>query len=123
MPRKTSQKPLKYEDPIQKALSALENDEFDSVGSAATYFKVSRHTLQRRRYGGATRTTSHEMQQYLNNAEESTLLRWIKQYTIAGNPLTILLFIELAQHIRTVRVVHASQSSPSLLQVKPLSRQ
>jgi hypothetical protein len=123
MPRKINQKTLDYEDRIQKALLALKNKEFTTLLTASSYFQVSRRTLQRRRDGGETLTRSHEMQQYLTNAEESTLLRWIKRYTITGNPLTIPLLQDLARHIRVARVVHASKSTPLVLQIATPSRQ
>ena len=53
------------------------------------------------------------MVQILTNVEENTLIRWVKQYTIAGTYITHSLLIELALHIRAARVTSTSSPSPS----------
>jgi hypothetical protein len=57
------------------------------------------------------------MQQILTNAEESTLIRWIKQYTLTGTHLTNSLLKELALQIRLARVTHASSNPSPLPQI------
>lgn len=81
--------------------------------------KVSYWTLRRRLHGGLTQSQSHEMQQILTNTEEATLVRWIKQYTITGTPITNSLK-EFAQNLRAARVMNASKSitfSPQIDQI------
>jgi hypothetical protein len=119
MPRKSAQKSFDLEAKIQNALLMWENNEFDSLRSLSTHFQLPKTTLLRRLHGGATRSTSHEMQQYLSNTEESTLLRWIKRFTITGTPLTHALLKELAQCIRAERVVYATDSTPPPTQTDP----
>jgi hypothetical protein len=60
---------------LQKAILAYKNQEFDSVRSAATEFKVSHKTLARRLAGGLSRAQATEITQILLNAEEKTLVR------------------------------------------------
>jgi hypothetical protein len=112
MASKTSQKRHHLEIQIQKALLALDNQEFNSIRAAARFFEVSFGALQRRRLGGVSRSTAQEMAQILTNAEESTLVRWIKRYTITGTPITNAILKELALNLRAARVTHAS--SPTL---------
>jgi hypothetical protein len=73
MPIQLAQKPQDIEIQIQKALYALQIKDFISIRAAARFFKICYRTLQRRRNGGLTRSTSQEMRQVLTNAEESTL--------------------------------------------------
>jgi hypothetical protein len=107
-----SKKTYNLEVQIQKALYALKNKDFPSTRAAAQFFKLDHRTLQRRRNGGKTQSQSHEMDQILTNAEEKTLLRCIKQYTITGKHISYSLLLDLAKHIRDVRVTHASSPLP-----------
>jgi hypothetical protein len=84
------------------------------LNSAADFFKASRRTVHRRHNGGLTQATSHEMAQILSSTEERTLVRWIKNYTIAGAPITYSLMKELTLIVRAARVTHASRSTPAL---------
>ena len=111
MPSKSFQKRQDLEIQIQKANLALDNKEFSSIRAAAQYFEISHATLHRRRLGGVSRSIAQEMVQILTNAEESTLIRWIKRYTITGTPITYTLLKELALHLRAARVIHASSST------------
>jgi hypothetical protein len=52
------------------------------------------------------------MQSILTNAEENTLVRWLKAYSIAGAHLTHPLLKDLAIHIRLARVTFASNLTP-----------
>jgi hypothetical protein len=103
-----SSKTVQLEDTIQKAVRALENREFTTVGAAASHFKVSRHTLGRRMAGGKSRAQARELRQLLSNAEEKTLVRWVTRYTMAGSPLSPSLLIELAELIQRHRVRRVS---------------
>jgi hypothetical protein len=104
MPTKSSKKGLDCGKEIQKAIIAFENNQFPSITAAADHFQVSYWSLQCRLHGGLTQSQSHEMQQILTSTEEVTLVRWIKQYTITGTPITNSLLKELAQNLRAARV-------------------
>jgi hypothetical protein len=112
MSNKLSKKKLDHEIQLTKAQYALKNKDFPSTRAAATFFQVNPKTLQRRLNGGKTNSTGHEMSQILTNAEEDTLVRWIKQYTNSGAHITNLLLKELAIYVRAARVTHASHLRP-----------
>lgn len=112
MSSKLSKKRSDIQEKTLNAITAYQNNEFCSIRKAAKHFQIPSSTLRRRLLGGKTRSTSHEMQQILTDAEEATLVRWIKQYTVTGTPITNPLLIELAYNIRNARVIHASRSAP-----------
>src|SRR3954469_3189064 len=103
---------LNQEIQIQKALYAFQNKDFSSLNSAADFFEVPRRTLHRRHHGGLTQSTSHERAQILSNAEEKTLVQWVKNYTITGTPITYSLLKDLALRVRAARVTHPSRQVP-----------
>src|SRR5436305_514701 len=121
MPKISSQKAQDREVQIRKALYAYKNKDFKSIRSAAKFFKVSEPTLRRRHHGGLTQSTSHEMYQILTNAEEDTLVRWIKRYTSTGTHITNTLLKELAIHLRAARVTHASHLHPPTPQLNHIN--
>jgi hypothetical protein len=112
---KRSQKRAEHEEHIQQALKAFSNKQFTTIYATARYFDVSRHTLARRIENAKSQYQPRELRQLLSNAEESTLIRWIKRYTITGHPITPSLLKELAQLLRSRRVRHASSTYPSPL--------
>jgi hypothetical protein len=57
------------------------------------------------------------MHQILTNAEESTIVRWIKRYTSTGAHITNSLLKELALELRLARVTFASSHNPSLTEL------
>jgi hypothetical protein len=101
------------EERLQNAISAYNNQKFDSIRATATAFNVSHVTMTRRLTGGLSRVQARESAQILSNAEEKTLVRWISRYTCAGSPITLALLLKLAELIRHKRVRHASQNSTS----------
>jgi len=112
MPSQLLKKSSEHEFQLVKAQYALKNKDFKSVRAAAAFFKVHYRTLQRRVNGGLTQSTSQEMRQILTNAEEDTLVRWIKQYTNSGAHITNPLLKDLAIQIRLARVTYASRLLP-----------
>lgn len=113
MSYKRSIKAIEVEERIQKAISSWSRKEFKSVNATAHHFEVSQKTLARRVSGGISKTQAHQQQQTLTTAEESTLVRWIKQYTLAGSPISNSLLIALAYYLKIHRVRHASSASTS----------
>ena len=79
--------------------------------------------MARRIAGGLSRAQATEMTQILSNAEEKTLVRWIKRYTCAGSPMTPSLLLEMAELIRHERVRHASQNSSSTKIIAPIGHE
>jgi len=71
----TTEKQVYSEVDIQKAISAIENNEYRSIRKAALAFNVPNATLQGRMSGRKSRATAYETQQVLSAAEEKTLSR------------------------------------------------
>ena len=116
-----SKKTLNLETRIKKALFVYNNKDVPSLRAAGKLFQVHHTTLLRRLHGGVSQSRSHEMQSILTDAEENTLTRWLKAYSIAGAPLTHTLLKELAIHIRRARVTFASSSTPRPFQVSRIN--
>jgi hypothetical protein len=117
MPPRNTKKTPDLENKILKALYALEKKDFYSSTAAARFFKICPRTLQRRRNGVVSQSKSSEMRQILTNAEEDTLVRWIKRYTITGAHITNSLLIELALQLRAARVTTASHLAPPITEL------
>ena len=94
---------------LLKALYALKNKDFKSIREAARFFNIAHQTLSRRVHGGVSQSMGHESTQILSNAEENTLIKWIKRYTESGAHITHSLLKELAIQIEAARVTHASR--------------
>jgi hypothetical protein len=110
-----------HEIQILKAIYALNNNDFKSINAAADFFEIPRCTLHRRRNGGSSQARSHKTVQFLTNAGEITLVRWIKRYTISGTQLNNKLLKELAISIRAARITHASSSTPPPVQLNSIN--
>jgi hypothetical protein len=121
MPPRGYQKRTDYEFQILRALYSLKNGDSSSIREAARDFEVSRDTLSRRLRGGVSQPRAHEMAQILTNAEENTLVRWIKQSSKNGVYILPTTLIELAQHIRAARVTHASSRQPLQVKIKKIN--
>jgi hypothetical protein len=76
---KNSKVPANLEVQIAKAIYALKNKDFSSIRAAARFFEVNHTTLSRRLRGGVPQAESKEMARILTNAEEDTLVRWMKR--------------------------------------------
>ena len=57
-----------------------------SILAAAMEYNLNYSRLYRRVHGGKSRSKARADQQFLRKAEESELIRWIKQCTIVGYP-------------------------------------
>jgi hypothetical protein len=109
---KGSKKTPELEIRLCKALYALKNKDISSIRAAARLFEVDHSTLTRRLHGGVSQSRGQEMRSILTNAEEDTVVRWLKKYSIAGGQLNYTLLKDLAVYIRNARVTHASSSTP-----------
>jgi hypothetical protein len=90
----------------------LKNKDFSSIRAAAQFFEVGHTTLSRRLRSSVSQSKSKEMAQILTNAEEDTLVRWIKRCTKGGLHITGPMLLELATHLRATRVTNASHDTP-----------
>jgi hypothetical protein len=109
----TPEKHVYSEADIQKAISAIKNNEYYSIRKAALAFNVPNATLQGRMFGRKSRTIAHEAEQILSPAEEKTLARWITRLTRTGFPASPALAIEMAEEIRRGRVQLSRASAPT----------
>jgi hypothetical protein len=112
MGSKNSKKRPDLEVQISKALYALKSKDFSSIRAAAQFFEVGHTTLSRRLRGSVSQSKSKEMAQILTNAEEDTLIRWIKRCTKGGLHITGPMLLELTRHLRAARVTNASHDTP-----------
>jgi len=117
-------KPAYSEADIQKAISALKNNEYRSIWKAAVAFNVPNTTLQGRMSGRTSRSTAHESEQVLSPAKEKTLARWIMRLTRTGFPASPALALEMALEIRRgrVQVSKAATATPRPIGENWLSR-
>jgi hypothetical protein len=122
MPSEGSKQPKDHNLRVQQAISALENKEFNSIREAARFFQVTPSTMSRRLRGSVSQAQRQETHQHLTNAEENTLIRWIKQCSKGGLHITQPELINLAEHIRSARVTHASNRSPSVPKLLKFNR-
>jgi len=100
----TPEKQVYSEADVQKAISAIKDNEYRSIRKAALAFNVPNTTLQGRLSGRKSRATGHETEQVLSAAEEKTLSRWIARLTRTVFPASPALAIEMAEEIRPGRV-------------------
>jgi phage portal protein BeeE len=100
----TPEKHVYSEAEIQKAISAIKNNEYRLIRKAALAFNVPNATLQGRMSGRKSRTIAHEAEQIISPAKEKTLARWITRLIRTAFPTLPALAIEIAKEIRCGRV-------------------
>ena len=100
MPVQTREKQVYSEADIQKAISAIKNNEYRSIHKAALAFNFPNAALQGCISGCELHTTAHETQQVLSAAKEKTLSQWDTRLTHTGFPALPALAIEMAEEIR-----------------------
>jgi hypothetical protein len=83
---RTSQLDIDREERFQKALKALKDGVFTSIGEAATAFNLPKSSLGHRRNGRQTRQKAHEGDQILSPAAEKAVVKWILKLDDYGFP-------------------------------------
>jgi hypothetical protein len=74
---------------VQEALKALKDEQIKTVSEAAHHFEVSHHTLRRRQLGrNGPPSKSQVKKQLLTEAQEETLVEWIKHMGVIGEPFS-----------------------------------
>ena len=96
---------------IQDALEGVKSGQFKSYAEAARVLHIPKSTLCHRAKGRQTRIESHEDLQLLSNEEEIELTRWIGQLTVCGYPPKPYAVREMAEAIRTRRVIGVNDPS------------
>lgn len=72
-------------------------------------------TLTRRVLGGYSRVQAQQNQQLFSIVEESTLFKWICQFSSMGRPIRHQLIKELAEEIRIQRVQRVNDASSQIV--------
>ena len=101
---------------ICEALKQYKLRKFSSYRAAARVFNVSHSTLADRAKGIKPRNQAHEDEQILTNEEETELVRWISRLTICGYPPKPYSIREMAEAIRTRRVLGINDVSATYVQ-------
>jgi hypothetical protein len=83
---RTSQPDIDREQRFQRALKALNDGVFISIGEAATTFNLPKSSLGHRRNGRQTRQKSREGDQILSPAAEKAVVKWILKLDDCGFP-------------------------------------
>lgn len=104
MARRKSQKALELENRITEALAGIKSGLYATPYAAAKALQLRSNTVLKRVRGGNSKQVARQTQQLLTPAQETTLLKWIKQLTITGYAPTYQLLREIAQEIRVNRV-------------------
>jgi DDE superfamily endonuclease/Tc5 transposase DNA-binding domain len=95
---------------VLEAVDGVNSGKYKSGFEAARELGISRSTVCRRLRGNPSRSAAREKQQLLSEVQENTLVKWIKQLTIGGYPVTYALLREIANEIRSM---NASPNFPN----------
>src|SRR5437763_4099376 len=104
--RKRKKEEVKIEQRMKEALYAIKLRRVKSILAAATEFDVPYMRLLRRVNGRKSRSEARIEQQLLTKTEELELVRWIKQCTIVGYPISYQMLREMAVEIQYKRVAN-----------------
>ena len=122
MARPRSETAIDREKRIKAALNALEKKEFYIVYSAASHFKVSYITLDRRWRGGKSMNEARESQQLLTSAEEKALAERIRQMTVTSYPPTQSLIREITHELRQYQLIGINNNRIQHVNYKPIGQ-
>jgi DDE superfamily endonuclease/Tc5 transposase DNA-binding domain/helix-turn-helix, Psq domain len=103
MTRRSKPESNEKEERLQKAITAFQTGQ-KTASNAIRDFDVPRKTFYRRLSGGLPRNKAHENEQFLTNAEEQELVRWITDLSKAGFAPRHATVREMAQWIHNRRV-------------------
>ena len=108
---------------ITEALEGVQSGRFKTYREAARALDVPKSTLCYRAQGRSTRIGAHEDEQILSNDEETELVEWIKKLTLCGYPPKRFTVQEMAQTIRTRRVIGINNATATLIQYDEIGEQ
>ena len=104
MVRRISSNAAKLDIRLAEAVQGVKSGKYKSSYEAAKVLGLNRDTVTRRVNGSLSRTQARYTQQILSPAQESVLLKWIKQLTIGGYSPGHQLLKEVAEEIRLERI-------------------
>lgn len=106
---------------IQEALEAIRDGTVKNANAAEKKYGVKRSTLSRRLNGKTqNRTIAHEAQQLLTSSEETALVQWLTQLTIAGYPARHNVLREMAEQLLAQRATTVNTGTMILVQHDPI---
>ena len=116
--RHKNQQAAENERLVLEALAGVESGKYRSGSEAARLLQINSSTVYRRLKGFPSRSTARIRQQLLSEAQEKLILKWIKQLTQSGYPVTYKLLQQIAVAIRqrSVASVNAPEQLPPLKQ-------
>ena len=96
---------------VVEAVQGKKSGKYKSYAEAARILGVPESTVYARASGRPTRIQAHEHEQLLSEEEEKELARWIRQLTNASYPPKPYAVREMAEAIRTRRVIGVNDAS------------
>ena len=84
MVRRKSQKAQERDIEVAEVVLGVQSGKYKSSYEAAQDLGLCGKTVRRHVLGGLTRQEARQQQQLLSLAQEKTLLKWIKEFTISG---------------------------------------
>src|SRR5438876_12460370 len=96
---------------LRRQFRVKKSGKYKSYAEAARILGVPKSTVYARASGRPTRIQAHEHEQLLSDEEEKELARWIRQLTNASYPPKPYAVREMAEAIRTRRVIGVNDAS------------
>jgi len=111
MTRPINAEAMEQEQRIKEAFMGVNSGRFKSKRDAAKQLGIPQATLYHRAAGRLTRTQAHEDMQILSAEEEKELAHWIRRLTEGAYPPKYYTVREMAETIRTRRVLEINTHS------------
>ena len=118
--RKRQRKEAEIEQRMKEALYAIKLRRVKSILAASTTFNVPYSRLYRRVNGCKSRSEARADQQLLTKTEELELVRWIKQCTIIGYPVSYQMLREMAVEIQYKCVANINDQAVKSVSYDPI---
>ena len=117
-----SQKASDKEALVLEALVGIKSGKYKSGYEAARELEINASTVYRRLKGYSSRATARIEQQLLSEAEEKTILKWIKQLSRCGYPVRYTLLRQIAIEVRDRRVASFNTPRQALVQYPDIGK-
>jgi len=108
---------------VQEAVAGLKSGIYKSTRAAAKACNIPRSTLRYRAAGRETRWDAHVDDQLLSGEEEKELVHWIGRLTASGYPPKLQTIREMAEAMRTRRVIGINEPTCIYIPYDPIGEQ
>ena len=122
MVRRKSQRAAEKEALVLQALDDIKSGKYKSAYEAARELSLTVSTVYRRLQGHSSRSTARTDQQLLSEAEEYTILKWIKQLSRCGYPVNYKLLGDIASEVLVHRVGSINTPDQKLVQYSSIGK-